>query len=641
MIDATLRLFKAVHIKSRSDANASGKTLEATIPFGYVLDPAIVADAETLDLINKRVGVSGEQANASFHKSWEKIRTAKIEQLVLEQLLHYMTTYGFQERGIYDPASVYIPNEKLEIPEISDDLSLTYIRGLTSDELLEEIVKIGSGVALHEDSLFDIMTIVRAIQFEPDFLERIRNHELQSQLYDFYSLVPQEPVAFLRYVVFRLTGSSLLIKNDALIGLIKGEDPKKAKVKAKTNKAVEKKTKAQKVALLGELIDKAPADLASIFYRFKPIFLALKSVSKNKTFFNRLRKKAVKLHRPLPVDYLNSVTEQIKTGVLDFEELSRRVAKATVFRKIRLVYALRFRLNAGKSIIYPVRNGKGWATGFDWPNKLNKSTLRAFNIVYDSLVESLRPQVEGKEILIPAYVNYALPATEKQFAGPFPFGTYVTTPKDTVFGIHWFNVNSRSIDLDLSLLSAAGKIGWDAKYRDEGALFSGDMTDAPLPMGAAEIFYVKNGIAPNLVMCNYYNFSSKYPVDAKILVANEAPKNLKQDYMVDVNHIVAKAEISVTRRQTVLGLVLTVDGHTRFYFGNVSVGCGISATSDGATGHARKYLTDRFASALPFWELLETAGAKVVNERPVNGEFIDLSPENLTKLSIISLFQSS
>ncbi|MEL7498438.1 MAG: hypothetical protein AAFN77_12575 [Planctomycetota bacterium] len=622
MIDATLRLFNAVLIGARGDVNASSKALGATIPFGYVLDPAISPDQKTLNIINKRIGVSGEQANATFHKSWEKVRSAKIEQLVLEQVIHYITNYGFQAQGVYDPASVYIPNEKLEIPEITDDLSLTYIRGLTADELLAEIVKLGSGIALHENSLDDIITIVKAIRIDPDFLDRIRNHELRARLYDFYDLVPQEPVAFLRYVVYRLTGSSLLIKNNALIELIKTVEPKQAMI-------------------LGKLIDRAPENLASIFYRFKPLFLALKSISKNKTFFNRLRKKAVKLHRPLSVDYLNSVTEQIKRGVLDFEELSRRIEIATVYRKIRLAYALRFRLNSGKSIVYQVRHGKGWATEFDWPEKLRESTLRAFNIVYASLIEPLRPQVEGKEVFIPSHVNYALPATEKQFAGPFPFGSYVTTPKNTVFGIHWFNVNDRSIDLDLSLLSATGKIGWDAEYRDETALFSGDLTDAPLPKGATEVFYVKNGIAPHLVMCNYYNFSSQHPVDAKIIVANEAPKKLTENYMVDVNHIVAKAEISVTRVQTILGLVLTVDGQTRFYFGNVSVGCGISAADEGHTRHARHYLTDRFSTALEFWEVLECAGATVVDERPQNGEFIDLSPENLTKSSIIALFHST
>ena len=622
MIDATLRLFKAIHIDQRKDVSADSEVLAQTIPFGYVLDPAVSAGPRTLKRINKVIGVSGEQANATFHKSWEKVRTAKIEKLVLEQVIHYITTYGFQTLGVYDTASVYIPNEKLELPELSDDLSLTYVRGLTTDDLLEEVVKLGCGVALHENSLADIMAIVKELRFDPDFINRIGNHELRARLYEFYGLVPDEPLAYLRYVVYRLTGTSLLIKSEGLLELIKEVEPKQTRI-------------------LSQLINNAPDDLASIFYRFKPIFLALKSISTNKTFFNRLRKKAVKMHRPLPVDYLNSVTCQIKRGALDFEEFARRIARATVYRKIRLALALRFRLNAGQSIVYAIRNGKGWATKFDWPTELQEPTLRAFKIVYDSLVDSIQPQVEGKEIFIPPYVSYALPATEKQFAGSFPFGSYVSTPQDTVFGIHWFNVLKRSTDLDLSLLSATGKIGWDAKYRDETALFSGDITDAPLPKGASEVFYVKNGISPHLVMCNYYNFSGKHPVEATIVVANEAPTDLTQNYMVDINHVVAKADILVTRFQTILGLVLTIDNQTRFYFGNVSIGCGISSASDGHTAHARNYLTDRFANPLDLWELLEVAGATVVRERPAGNEFIDLSPENLTKSSIVSLFQSA
>ena len=327
--------------------------------------------------------------------------------------------------------------------------------------------------------------------------------------------------------------------------------------------------------------------------------------------------------------------------MIDFDELTGRIEKATVFRKVRLAYALHFRLNAGQSIIYPVRNGLGWASEFQWPEELGKATARALEIVLNSLIDDLRPNVDGKVCFIPANINYALPSSEKQFAGPFPVGSYVTTPSDTVFGVHWFNANDRSIDLDLSLLSAKGKVGWDAQYRNEEALFSGDMTDATRPTGATEMFYVKNGVAPNLVVCNYYNFSASVPVEAKIIVAHEAPKKLTSNYMVDVNRIVAKADITVSRKQTVLGLVLTVAGQTRFYFGNVSVGCGISATNSQHTRHARNYLTDRFTNGLNLKQLLVSAGAKLVESQPSSCDFIDLALHNLTKSSILSLFQTT
>lgn len=53
------------------------------------------------------------------------------------------------------------------------------------------------------------------------------------------------------------------------------------------------------------------------------------------------------------------------------------------------------------SFTYSVRNGKGWATEFDWPKELRESTLPAFTIVCESPMESLGPQVEGKEIFVP------------------------------------------------------------------------------------------------------------------------------------------------------------------------------------------------------------------------------------------------
>ena len=158
MLKATLRLFKAVPIKSRLKNDPDSPTLAKTIPLGYVLDTSIESTQAMLKTINKHVGLSGEQANATFHKSWEKVRSADIEQLVLEQIMHYVTTYGFAEYGIYSPSTVYIPAEKLDLPLVTDSIPLTYIRGLTAPELLAEIVKLGSGVALHEDSLNDIMT---------------------------------------------------------------------------------------------------------------------------------------------------------------------------------------------------------------------------------------------------------------------------------------------------------------------------------------------------------------------------------------------------------------------------------------------------------------------------------------------------
>jgi hypothetical protein len=65
---------------------------------------------------------------------------------------------------------------------------------------------------------------------------------LKALLYDFYGLVPSEPVELLRYLISKLTSESLLIKNDDLINKIKQSDSKR----------------------LGVLLQDAPDDLASI-----------------------------------------------------------------------------------------------------------------------------------------------------------------------------------------------------------------------------------------------------------------------------------------------------------------------------------------------------------------------------------------
>ena len=293
MQQAVLRLFNAVQVDSHNTLGISQDVTERTIRHGYVLDPTITPDETLLNDIESVIGISGEKANAAFHKSWKVVQDASLESLVIQQIAHYITTYGFQELGIYEEDTVYIPPEALEVPEINEKIPLVIIRAMDSEALLKAIVNLASGIALSLETLADIMTIVESNKYESSFVEQIGNRELKAKLQDFYGIVPTDPVEFLRYVINELTDESLLIKNDYLINKIKNANGK----------------------FLDTLLKDAPDDLASIFFRYKPIFLALKAISRNKTFFNRLRKQADKLHQPLPEDTLNSVTANIKRGV--------------------------------------------------------------------------------------------------------------------------------------------------------------------------------------------------------------------------------------------------------------------------------------------------------------------------------------
>lgn len=625
MTISTLRLFNAIQVESRNGVNYSPELLSRTIKNGYVLDPSIEASEALLNIIEDVIGISGEKANASFHKSWEIVRNSSIEQLVIQQIMHYVTTYGFERFGIVERDCtnnpfVYIPKEELDLPEITNDIPLVYIRAMTGEELLEEIINLGSGIALAKETLADIMDIIQTNRFETFFVEKIGNRELKAMLYDYYNIVPSEPVEFLRHVVSKLTDESLIIKNKQLIEKIEKSNGK----------------------FLDTLMEDAPDDLATIFLRYKPLFLAMKKISRNKTFYNQLRKKAKLMHSPLSEDYLNSVTKQIKTGKLNLDILQGKLKDATVFRKIRLAYALKHRMDSGDSIVYRVRNGRGWATEFIWSAKYDDITQNALDIVCSSIAENVRKNVEGKVIYIPERVHYTLPATEKQFTGHLPTGSYVTVPEDLIVGIHWFNSEHNRIDIDLSLLRISGKIGWDAGYRtaDRDVMFSGDVTDAPRPRGATELFYMRAAqTESNLLMANYYNFWEGNECECKILVAKEKPRNFRKNYMIDVNNIIASAIVNLDKKQNVLGLITSVDGENRVYFANVAIGKSITSGNSLQMERTREFFVKSMTNSLELIDILKMAGATVVHRKPEEVEYIDLSAETLNKSTIINLIK--
>ena len=623
-----LRLFNAVYVTSKEEQVFNRPLFERGIKNGYVLSPFIKATPSMLDTIESVVGISGEKANAAFHKSWSVVRDASIEQLVIQQIIHYITTYGFERLGIFSNDTVYIPREELNLPAVKSDIPLTVIKAMDAAEILVNILVLaGSGIALSKETLADIMTVIKGMGFAPDFIEEVKNRELKAALYDFYNLAPSEPVEYLRYVVTKMTGDTLLIKNACLIGKIKQSDAK----------------------VLDSLLGLAPANLASIFLRFKPLFLAMKSISKNKTFFNQLRKAANKLHQPMPEDYLNSVTAKITAGTLKAGDLKNKLASASIFRKIRLAYALQNRLNAGKSTVYKVRNGRGWATGFEWSGDKSVTTY-ALDIVVSAIAKDMSENVSGKTIYIPANVHYALPATEKQFSGNVPANTYVSVANDLLVGVHWFDVDDEHkgdrgwygydgrVDLDLSLLSLESKYGWDGWYRSNSRdiLFSGDVTSAPKPNGASEFFYIKNLTEAKLLMVNYFNFRDE-GIECKFIIASEKPSNLSHNYVVDVNNIVASANVKLTKNQNVLAMIMGVDGESRVYFTNTSIGNSISSRNNDVTKMVNEHMKSTCLNTIELAYVLEMAGAVIVAERPVEGEYLDLSPEVLDKTTIIKL----
>jgi len=449
-------------------------------------------------------------------------------------------------------------------------------------------------------------------------IEVIKNKEVRVILYDHLNMIPENPVEFLRFCVYIATDKTLLIKSKELISEIK--EKKNIKI----------------VRLFKKYGGKYEFErLAWIFYRFKPIFLAFRTNQELKSIINRIRKLAVDYHRPMPEDYLNEITAKIKKGeIIDIDKLDIELARVNIFRKIRLAYALKFRTKDVDSILYRIRNGKAYATDFIFGGKQRAKII--LNVVLNSITIDIGKNVEGKKIYIPDYTNYSLPATEKQFTGNFPSGTYISIPNDMIVGIYWENVKPYTVDLDLSLISPAGKFGWDSMYRDEegSILFSGDITNAP--DGATELFYIQRQLKDSFILfLNYYNYNSEIKVPYKIIVAKEKAKDFGENYMVNPNNIVSVVQSEISQKQKILGLLITTINESRFYFAETSIGMSITSSNSKFAENSRKYFLNFYQNSIELKDILLKAGAELVNNKDKRD--IDLSPESLEKDSILNL----
>ena len=549
--------------------------------------------------------VTPEMANSTFHKSWEKIVSSSQEQLWLQAATHYMTTYGFRELGIYEDRYIYVPS-KADTPEGEVPIRLFY--GLPVEGMIAVAINLSHTAS--SDELLESLVAIASLN--PESFLQTKNVELRVRVMEKYNVLPSDPVEYLRYFIYRVTGKSLLIKSPEVIERLATADPK----------------------IVSEFVENAPDTMAQIFYRFKPLLLALKKAAhpNEKAFFNRMRKRAIKEHVPMEKGYLDLVTVNIKRGNLDENRLAKSLALSNPFRAVRIAEALNYRLlrPAPGSITYVVRNGKGYTKEFE-PGCSSESEdlVKARDVVLNHIRNVIANKVDSP-VYIPEGVEYYLPTSEKKFVGNYPDFTGFRIDENLVFGFHWFNIKDRFVDLDLSVITKDTKIGWDSTYSDadNSILYSGDMTSAPRPDGASELFYVRKAVEPMLVYLNYYNHNGEV-VDARLIVGSQEINNFHKNFMIAPESMIAQAQIRVTRKQNVIGVI--VDQH--YHITHFSVGNVIASRVNKVSVDTMAYLIAQSRAKVALRPILDDAGL-LVDE--VSDGVIDLSPNKITRDSIIS-----
>ena len=670
-----LRLFKGFLGEKSNSVSEEGLKYGLLVPSSA--SEAVVKEAIEL------YGKDGQKWNQTFHKDFEIVRNAPIEDLIAQQIMHYITTYGFESLGIYREDLVYIPKEKLEIPELDvDNIELITIKPYTSEQLTEKLMGLlTSGIALSEQTVKDVMVLSDFI--DKNRFDEIVNREIKTTLYDKYNIMPRNPEEFLRFLLFKLTNGTLKIQN------------------ADTIRAIKKSDKAKALNMLQLYVIKTPngyEKLSSIFLRNKNLFLALKikqdecRTEKNEVtrksinaLINKLRKMANNNHKPLKRNILDCLTDE--TVDVDLVELSTMLDNVTIFREIRILNGILYRLNGNDNIVYKIRNGRSYVKTLEPKTKEYIIRLEGIaEVVKKHLVNRLSAKVRGKTIFIPKNVTYAAPTTEKQFTGNIPDGSYLEVPRDCnlVYGVYWKNIegempkhrfygeeNSNGqerVDLDLKQMNKSEVFGWDASYRSETSdiLFSGDMTDAQLPNGASELFYVGQnyGHGAFLITLNMFTNNSKdVPFEFVIAKATHKPQD-RTYYALDPNNILEKIDMEIknTDRQKVVGFI-TIGDSIRFYFNDFSAG-GAVGTPRGCSTSERNaitmgafdYLQAYSKTQLKLNDLLEDAGALVVDKPVIHVQIeipsinggtettliardvdINLSPNSISKETIIEL----
>jgi hypothetical protein len=623
---ASLNLFKAVPIKGNTPVDKTRfETVNAQfVKSGFVFAPEVLAEYKGEDLktlvnnVNSLYGKDGADLNKSFHKSFAKVRDASLEQLWFEQALHYLTTYGFENAGVFSHDTVFIPHEELDIPLITEGFKLTVIRGLTKEDLKTELLAfLATGIALKDATIKDVLELATVVGITELETQEVKNKEVRIALYDYFNYVPSNNLEFLRYVVYKVTGMTQIIKNDSTIETIK----------AKFNISHEGML-VKYVNTYGE------AELAKLFNRYKPIFLAFRKTTNAKKVVNSIRRSAKLNHVPMREDYLNTLTGKVKRGeAVNVKELTTALDNANTFRKARLAYALKYRTEDHEGIMYRVRNGKSYATKFDNTHKDSAEYL--YEQVLDAIAKDITPNVEGKTFVIPENLVYALPTTEKQFIGNIPSGSYTEVPEDMVFGVHWKNVPSHRVDLDLSMANLNGKIGWDGAYRGNDTQFSGDITDAP--RGATEVFRIGNEAEGLwLVNLNFFNYAD-VKVPYKMFVGSDS-EAINKNYTVDNNKLKLLVDSEFDgERQKALGIVYADEKTRRFIFAETTFDKMRSYRHTDYSQYALDYIKSYYTDVIDLNQLIAKAGGTVVSEAPTEGEYVDLSIEALDKTTIIDL----
>ncbi len=632
--EAIMRLFKSYIVEAPQKKQIPD---EEALKKGIWIDKNCSLKKMAIQLFGK----DGFLLNQTFHKSFQTVLKIKEEQHFLQQIVHYFTTYELSKEE-YPHNYIYIPKETLEIEELKGDIKFVKINPITKEELTTKLWNLcQSKIALSKDTLHNILILKDYLKVNNQNILEINNKELKVFFYDTWNIIPEKPEEFFRYMMFKLTNETLIIKNKEML--------------AKINKS----NKNLALLLLNQYKEQFGLKvLAQIFNRYKPLFLELKTTPKEfnlnfskdtfpslelKKMINKLSHLSKKYHKPFLKNDLDNFANWCEKQEKEenFEKVLReKILSAGIYRAIKLVNYLNYKKQHTQKRVYKIRNGKTWIVQ-EYKDRLY-DPKKATEILNSIILEKLRENVLGKKIYLDTFMDLVLPQSEKQFIGNVPFGTSIQLSKESIIlGIHWFDVDKKRVDLDLKIISDEYTIGWNEEYKKgEKILFSGDVTAAPFPNGACEYMYVDEKLNPTMISLKVNNFTREVDsVTYDFIFAKGYKEKFKKNYIVDPNDILVKFkgnQIEKGKAEHSLGVLLVESKHIKFIFTDLCTSNRIVSNNTTLEKTLREYLKEESMIKCQLKDYLQKAGAILVDKKE-EADF-DLSMENINKDTLLQFF---
>lgn len=588
----TLKLFSGV-LAQKTDVKLPVILEE----YGVLIMPEALHLKKEIENYFRYQKLSGNQLNATFHKSWNKIATSSRFELLMHQILHYMTTYGTDFAG-----KTYIPDEILEVPDMK--LCFIVVKGYSKEELIEKSLNmLKSGMALKQDTIEDLLNILDECKYKFTTQEGIKNKEAKVLIAERYDVFPLEPDDLMRILTYRITGKTLVIKDKNTIAAFKSV------------------TKDVYLKKIHNLLTGNVYEFSEIFNRYKVLFLALRNNTYAKIIVNKISRLSKYNHSPMVQNPLNSVTNTVIA-----EKDMHWLENATPYALFKAYQALERRIE-GKtnSFVYSIRNGKSWVAD----SKIDKSICSKNFSILLAFIEN-KFDLSGKSFYFPDNIDYAVPTSEKMYVGNIPMGTRIYG-KNLCAGVYWRN-EWGAYDIDLSAINIRGsKIGWNSAFKGSGLMYSGDMTSANPE--AVEYLNASDGLdSAALVQANI--FSGKNDCDYKIVVGNG--HNITRNYMMDPNNLVLEAFCKSIQKQNIIGMFIPTEKGTTFVVFNVGAGNARVSGHNKLTNTAIDALMEKFSCAASFNSLVAFLGGNIVDS-PEKADY-DFSTNALEKDSFTRVF---